>query len=264
VLNKLHSAWHFLKHFLTASRGGHGVHSPFAYSLCESVFYNPHPFYFFEKAEAIRKKLVKDVTLIDCGSFGAGSSAFNSSVRPVNRIARKGITRQRQSEMLFRLVSFVKPGNVIELGTSIGLNTLYLAEAAKPGPVYSIEGSGNLQAFAKKLAKDEEVLNIRFIQGNFANELPQLLSEIKQADFVYVDGDHSYSSTVRIFRELLDVRHDSLVVVLDDIYWSREMTRAWKEICRDPAVRLSIDCYYFGVVFFRPEQMEKVHYNLSV
>ena len=34
-----------------------------------------------------------------------------------------------------------------------------------------------------------------------------------------------------------------------NIYWSKGMTKAWEEIKKDSRVKISIDLYYFGIVF---------------
>jgi hypothetical protein len=47
------------------------------------------------------------------------------------------------------------------------------------------------------------------------------------------------------------------ILIFDDIHWSREMEQAWGEIKADPAVTLSIDLFFIGLIFFRKEQKEK-------
>jgi hypothetical protein len=47
--------------------------------------------------------------------------------------------------------------------------------------------------------------------------------------------------------------HQGSVAVFDDIHWSAEMESAWKEIIAGPLVKVSIDLYQAGIVFFRSE-----------
>ncbi|MEI2748358.1 MAG: hypothetical protein V9E88_06345 [Ferruginibacter sp.] len=44
----------------------------------------------------------------------------------------------------------------------------------------------------------------------------------------------------------------SSVFIFDDIHWSAEMEEAWEEIRKHPAVTLSIDLFFIGLVFFDP------------
>jgi predicted O-methyltransferase YrrM len=264
MLNKLHTLFHLIRHYLTASRGGHGIHSPFAFQLCEEVFYNPAAFYDFKKLEKIREELLRNKTVLTTGNFGAGSKVFRGETRKVKDIARRGISSAQQSETLYRLINFLKTENCIELGTSLGLNALYLASANPKAKVHTVEGSKALFQFAAALAKKNQVSNIEFINSDFDTALPELLKQQQKTDLIYVDGNHSYEATMRYFRLALGYKHPNTVLVFDDIYWSPGMTKAWKEISKDPQVKMSIDLFYFGMVFFKEEIQEKVGFRMVV
>lgn len=257
MINKLHTAKHVVQHWLKAKRGGHGVHSPFAYYLCEEVFYNKNPFYNFSALNKIREELLYNTTSIDVLDLGAGSQHFKSDRRLVKDIAAHGISTAKQSELLFRLVNVLGHTKIIELGTSLGLNTLYLRAAAQKASIFSIEGNPELQQFASRLAEQHNFKDIHFIEGNFDELLPNLLEQEGNFDLLYVDGNHRYESTLRYFELALKYKHEKSVIVFDDIYWSAEMTRAWEEILKHPSVTLSIDLFHFGMIFFREEIKEK-------
>jgi len=64
------------------------------------------------------------------------------------------------------------------------------------------------------------------------------------------------------FNACLKKSHSESIFVFDDIHWSEGMEKAWKEICQNPKVRLSLDLFHLGIVFFREEQHEKEHFLL--
>jgi len=258
-----HAAKYFIKHYFSAKRKGHSVHSPFAYHLCEEVFYNENQFYDFERFNKIRNELLNNKTEVTVQDFGAGSKNFDSDKRRVDKIARVGISTAKQSELLYKLINFLKPATVVELGTSIGLNTLYLASAGKT-KVYTIEGSPVLSKFAKQLAEQQKINNCEFIEGKFDKEFPELLNKINTLDLLYIDGNHTYEATMNYFNLALKKKNNNSVFVFDDIYWSEGMTKAWEEIKKDPAVTLSIDTFYSGIVFFREEIKEGISLRLRV
>lgn len=260
----MHQLTHFIKHYLSATRKGHNVHSPWAFTLCEEVFYNNSSFYDFEQFKKIRKDLLKDETELSVEDFGAGSKTFKGNKRKVKDIAAMGISTARQSELLYKLVNFLNARTVIELGTSLGLNTLYLSKANRNAKIYTIEGSSALHDFAEKLALENEISNSKFIRGKFDEELPKLLSEVNTVDLLYIDGNHTYEATLKYFHMALAKSINDSVFVFDDIYWSAGMTKAWEEIKNDPKVTLSIDAFYFGLVFFKQEIKEKVHIKIKV
>jgi predicted O-methyltransferase YrrM len=254
--------WHQLKkyiqHFVTAKRNGHGIHSPFAYQLCEEVFYNTQRFYAFDTLNLLRKELEQNQEKITIEDFGAGSKTFKSSTRKISEIAKRGISLPKQSELLYRLLYFLKCTNAVELGSSLGLNALYMASVDKKIQVFSIEGSDKLHQFAKSLAHKNGMDSVKFIHGIFEDAFPELLQTIERLDFLYVDGNHTYSATLNYFKQALDKKHLNSVFIFDDIYWSADMTKAWEEIKQNTQVTLSIDAFYFGLVFFKSELKEKV------
>jgi predicted O-methyltransferase YrrM len=257
-----HQAFHYLRHFLSAKRKGHGIHSPFAYRLCEEVFYNPFEYYDFELLYSIRRKLLEDPSELEVRDLGAGSKTFKTSTRPVQDIAAKGISTRRQAELLYRLIQVLNCRQIIELGTSLGLTSLYLAKGNKNIRVTSIEGSEALVRFATGLSHEHQVHNIEFIQGHFHDKLPEVLQHGPAPDLLYIDGNHTYEATLHYFQLGLERSHNNSVFVFDDIYWSQDMTRAWHEIRRHPAVRLSIDTFYTGLIFFREEIRQKTDLKL--
>ncbi|MDX2174283.1 MAG: class I SAM-dependent methyltransferase [Bacteroidota bacterium] len=260
----LHQITSFIKHYFTAKRKGHSVHSPFAYQLCEEVFYNTNSFYDFKLLNSLRKALQNDTTTFQIEDFGAGSKTFKTNTRNISSTAKQGISTQLQSEIFYKLINFLNCRVIVELGTSLGLNTLYLSLANKNGWLTTIEGSKELSLFAKRLAAQNNSNNIHFINAKFDDALPVFFKENTVVDFFYVDGNHTYEATINYFNLALPHKTDTSVFVFDDIYWSKDMTRAWEEIKKNKEVTLSIDTFYFGLVFFKPELKEKVNLKFYI
>ena len=229
----------------------HDLHSPFLYNFYMELIKNEHPFGDFEELDAIRKELQKNAIAIDITDFGAGSKKLKSNKRQINDIAKHGIAQKKQAEFLYRLLNKFTPKTVVELGTSIGLTSLYLSKAVPKSNIYTIEGCPNLYQFSKQLFKTstDSVSNIISINGNFNDEFPKLLSKIDNLDFLYIDGNHAYEPTMNYFKQALEKKNVNSIFVFDDIYWSEEMQQAWKEICAHNEVTLSLDLFYFGIVF---------------
>lgn len=82
-------------------------------------------------------------------------------------------------------------------------------------------------------------------------------------DLIYFDGNHQKEPTLHYFHQLLPLAHNDSVFIFDDIHWSKAMEQAWEEIKAHPRVRVSIDSFYWGLVFFRKEQ-EKEHFTLRL
>lgn len=241
----------------------HDLHSPFLYNLYTELILNKIPFNDFEALNKTRAEVLKDTTELLITDFGAGSKKLKSNKRRVCDIAKHGIAQKKQAEFLFRLVNKFNPKVIVELGTSVGLTTLYLAKPSSKSQVYTIEGSETLVDYAKKQALKHQVKNIEFIHGNFNEKLPQLLKSLDSVDLFYVDGNHAYEPTLNYFEMALGKKNKDSIFVFDDINWSSGMQKAWNEIVNHPEVTLSLDFYHFGIVFFRTENKEKEHFVLK-
>jgi predicted O-methyltransferase YrrM len=250
----------FIRHWFKARRGGHGAHSPFVFTLCEEVFYNTNSFYDFDELDKIRALLLKNETILNSGNFGAGSKQFKATQRKIKRIASVGISTQKQNEILYRLVNFLQPKVMVELGTSLGLNTLYLALGHTHGKVITIEGSAELSNFAERLGKEISIKNIQYINQTFDQAIPN----ISKIDMAYIDGNHTQAATLAYFYAFAENISEGGFLIFDDIYWSNCMTAAWREIILSPKITLSIDLFYFGIVFFKKEVKQKVHYKIWI
>ena len=82
-------------------------------------------------------------------------------------------------------------------------------------------------------------------------------------DLIYFDGHHTKEATLKYFKQLLPTAHNDTVFVFDDIHWSAEMEEAWGEIKWHPEVRVTIDTFFLGLVFFRKEQA-KQHFTIRL
>jgi len=258
----LKTVFKYINYQLTAYTE-HDLHSPFLYNFYMELIKNKHPFGDFEELNLIRKKLLTNSNTIEITDFGAGSRKLHSNKRQINQIVKHGIAQKKQAEFLYRLINKFTPNTIIELGTSIGLTSLYLSKASPKSTIYTIEGCPNLYHLSSNLFQEQGIKNIQQINGNFNSEFPQLLSQVLSLDFLYIDGNHAYEPTMNYFKMALEKKNSNSIFVFDDIYWSEGMQQAWKEICEHPEVRVSLDLFYFGIVFFRTENKNKEHFVLK-
>jgi len=84
-------------------------------------------------------------------------------------------------------------------------------------------------------------------------KLEKILPRIQPRFVAFVDGNHQYEPTVSYVRTLLTKTGEEAVIVMDDIYWSRGMHRAWKEIITWPEVRVSVDLFHMGILLLRKD-----------
>lgn len=241
--------------------GRHSLQSPFIYDLYTQVINpkisNPR----IAWIEKLREKLKADNELIPITDYGAGSKVDNSHQRKISDIAIKGISQRKYSEILHRLVTYTGSKNIIELGTSLGINTLYLSEN-KDSHVTTFEGASSLCQLANNMFRKNMRRNIDVIEGNIDKTLPEFISECTTIDMVYFDANHQYQPTIDYFNLCRQRIHEKSCFIFDDIHLSKEMDKAWQEIHQHYEVSLSVDLFQVGIIFFTPE-LSKQHYVLE-
>ncbi len=230
-------------------RRGFGIHSPFVFHLLNFVVYEKTPFYDYQNIESVRKKMLQSSAVVDVVDFGTGESGQFQ----LAKIAKRSLESPRIGQLLFRLVNFAKPKNVLELGTSLGITTMYLASPNKHASVITMEGCPAFCRIAQENFAGQNLSNISVIEGDIDKNLPSVLQQIPQLDFVYFDANHRYEPTMRYWNACLPALHKKSVCVFDDIHHSAEMERAWNEIKSQNTVHVSLDLYNVGILFFNPE-----------
>ena len=253
----------FVKYKLTAKhKHGHGIHSPFVYTLLREAIEGKKESDKFSEIEAIRKTLLRNSEIIEVEDLGAGSKVSKTNKRKVSTIAKNALTKKKYARLLFRLVKYFKPKTILEFGTSLGTTTMYLACADENANIISMEGSEKIAELAQKNFSKLNLNNISVKTGNFDKILPEILEGSKSLDFVFFDGNHQREPTLRYFEACLPKKNNNSVFIFDDIHWSGGMESAWEEIKKHKEIAVTIDLFFFGLVFFRKE-MSKQNYVIK-
>ena len=247
--------------FLRLSKNKHGVHSPFVYNLVTKCFNDniKYPEYLILKS--YKKALREDNSIIEMTDLGQGSKVFKEKFRKVSSVAKQAGMKLKRQQLLFRLAKYFEIESALELGTSLGLSTASLSLGTMSGKVDTVEGCKNTAAKANEYFHNFKLDNIKIHQNSFSDFFSK--AETKEYDLIFLDGDHNGERTLSYFYELKKNAHNNTVLILDDIYWSKDMTRAWRAIIQNEKVTVSIDTFQWGLVFFRKEQ-PKQHFVIRV
>jgi predicted O-methyltransferase YrrM len=261
MYSPLQLALKYFNYYLSASNGkGHGIHSPFVFDFIVKVLNDKEKYPEYETVENLRKKLLKDKTVISVKDYGAGSSSSASNQRSVSSIVKHAVKSKKYAQLLYRIVKFYQPKTIIELGTSLGITTSYLALAGRHSSVTTLEGSVEIAKIARQNFQSLSFNNIKLTEGNFDYTLPAALYHLPTVDFAFIDGNHRREPTENYFDWLLAKSNNDSVFIFDDIHWSSEMEQAWNNIKDHVAVRCTLDLFFIGIIFFRQEFKEKQHF----
>jgi predicted O-methyltransferase YrrM len=294
MLNRIKILVRFIRFYFRA-KTQYNVHSPFVFEFVQNVLEDDRAFYVFHETDILRQELLASRETIEVEDFGAGSVVDGlKKTRKISSIAGSALSPAFQCQWLFRICELYKPLTVIELGTSLGISTLHLAEGApRTAKIMTLEGSEEIAKAARRnfdwfydtfrktglRHNDPDVLNfdnqyaqnfstefeknkIDIIVGQFDATLPTVLKGLKSLDLAFIDGNHRKVPTLDYFEKCLEKATENTVLIFDDVHWSEDMETAWAEIKAHPRVRLSIDLFWCGIVFFRNENREKEHFDL--
>ncbi len=253
----------YFNYYFKAQNGkGHGVHSPFVFDFIIHVLNDTKRYECYPKLESLRKQLLKNNTTIEVEDFGAGSAIIPFKNRKVKDIANSSLKKKKYAQLLFRIAKYYHSKNIVELGTSFGISTCYLASANINSKGTTFEGSHNIAQIAINNFKQTGLNNIELIEGNFEKTLPSFIDITQNVDFLFIDGNHRKKATLEYFDIFLKKSTTQSIFIFDDIHWSEEMEEAWKLIQQHDSVTLTIDLFFIGLVFFSPDFKVKQHFTI--
>lgn len=262
LFQKLKTLPLFLNYFLQ-SVDEHSLQAPFAFEMYSKLKTAKKGQKTDPDIEAARIKYLNNHEVISDQDLGAGSQIESkSSSRKLSTIARYGISSQEDCTFLKGLINCCPSSVCIELGTSIGIATAYLARSGHFEHVYSFEGNEVLVKHASTLLSSLDCDNWEIIEGNIDYKLPKLLQSTENIGFALIDANHTSTALLRYFDLLAEKMASNGIMLIDDIRWRMDMYSGWKELISRKKITLSLEYAQKGIVFFK-QGIPKQHYVVS-
>ena len=92
-----------------------------------------------------------------------------------------------------------------------------------------------------------------------------VLEEIENADTIgllHVKQNKNAEDVISYFSAAIKKVNTESILIFDGIHDSKEMENSWEAIKMHKEVKLTIDLYKLGIVFFRQEQLEKESFTI--
>jgi hypothetical protein len=185
------------------AKNRHGLHSPFVYRLVDKVIYDFRAKNIYPAIEVARKQLVKSAIT----KTGSANSI-------------------RVDELIYRLVTDLKPNSIAQFGQVPTTTKLYIQKAASEAKIYTI-------------MENKETYN-----------------GLESLDLVIINGDSNYQ-VLKHFEVCLPNVHDNTMLIINGIYCNEEIKQAWSAIKANPKVTVTVDLFWIGLVFFRKGQVKE-------
>lgn len=230
----------------------HGIHSPFIFQLNRDCLQDGSNYAAYDDIVRFRESVKNHPKNLQIEDHGAGSKRLDNKVRRTSDILEHNCSTLKRTKLLYRLTRYLNVDRVLELGTSLGIATHAMSIPAKA--ITTIEASPAVAQYAQKQLTTSN--NTTVCTGTFQDFFEHKLSAAPSGvyDLVFMDGHHDGTATLSYFEQLLPYCNAATVIIVDDIYWSKDMTAAWQTLQQHPQVTASIDTFYWGILFFRTEQ----------
>jgi len=246
--NRIRRVQYYLNYLITARHSkGSGIHSPFVYEFVSKVLFDDTDYPEYNFFREIRNELKNSEEILSIETLDAGSDKFKSGTQKVKDILNKSSVPPKFGKLLFRIAKYYNPSTIVELGTSIGMSTIYLAKGVPEARIATIEGNMHVCEFARIFFKKHQAANVKAINGQFDDYLPYFEKNYPIPGLVFIDGNHTYESTIKYFDHFSRMVKEGFLI-FDDINWSPEMRQAWEEIKISSEAQVTIDLFSMGIV----------------
>jgi len=252
----------FFNHLFRSKRWS-AFHSPFLFDLFTYCCDERNGSTTFKQIEKQRKALIASEEMISRKDFGAGSVLLdNAATGSISAIAKNALSMPFQCRFLFRLAAFMKPGHILEFGTSLGISTSYLSSGAPYALIHTVEGDPEIAKRAAIVFNELGLKNIELHTTSFDQYIFKTASGKETPDLLFLDGHHTAYALLSYFTSLKERLHPNTIIVVDDIHWSKDMNSGWKKLIALPEVTQSVNCFHFGLLFFRPDFLNRENHEI--
>lgn len=228
------------------------VHSPFVFDFINDVFEDERYYHFFGVIENYRRNLLATGDKIK----------INNQLQSINQLVNSREIDPKTGEILFKAIHLYKPKTLLEIGTNLGISTLYQATPNPHVPLISLESAPELSRQTKAYFQKLGTRNITCIAGPISTNLPSVINTLKSLEFIFFNKPIDEKAAISYFEQCLPHLTPNSMVVVRNPYASLGSALFWDYLKKQAITKLSIDIYDLGFIFFRPEQKAIAHYKL--
>lgn len=241
----------YLKYYFSALTK-YKVHSPFVFKFVTDIFEDERFYHFMGVIENYRRNLLGTSDKINT----------ETGISTVNQIVKKQAVSSKIGEILFKTVHEYKPNTILELGTNLGIATLYQATAESSNQIITLEEDTAIAAATQSYFKRLGTRNIELMSGKINENLSNALKKLETIEHLFFNDFWGYKDSLAYFETCMPYLVSNTVFIFRTPYANEDSVKFWNEIKQHPNVKLSLDIYDLGFLFFRSEQKEVAHYSL--
>lgn len=222
------------------------IHSPFIFGLVSKIFNIPKNTRYSSLLQKERLLLQENREFVNNTNLGAGSRT--DANKTYSQIVGTSVSPTYKCLILQNIAQQLAPTRILELGTSLGFSSAALSIGSPLAKVTTIEGNEVIAQTAREMHQRLGLSEIEILTGTFEDIVPEIAETKGPFDLIYIDGDHRKESTMHWIALLCSYLTDNGAIILDDIYWSKEMMEAWSEAKKTAHFKIKIDLFLMGIL----------------
>lgn len=242
----------YLQYYFRA-KNYYRVHSPVVYEFASTILEDNRNFYAFPSLRALQKSLQKDQRSI---ALRSNQKGYAPAITTLQQIENQYYIPCYYHEILFRTIHFYKPHFILELGTSLGITTMYAAAAAINRNIYTIEQEPSIANAAKQHFNLLRFNNIENIVEDYEKIIDNELLIGKKIDCLILSLQVALSED--LLKKYMEQLHESSLLIITGIAKASKQ-EMWRFIQQHKKVTLTIDLYNLGIAFCNTDILEAQH-----
>ncbi len=248
--------------FILKSKNEHGVHSPFIFDLITTCFYVKKNNHDLTILSNYKEDLSKNSSLQEIYDFNFLSNILLSEKKKKEKIIKDFGVSNKRTRLLINLIQYLKPRSILEIGTSVGINTVTLASALENFKIITVEENEQSTNISRELFKKYNLKQIELLSGKLDDVLPDVFKK-NTFDFICFKNHGLTKKVLKYFEASVSSIHNNSVCLFKNIHIDKESDQVWEQIKKHEKVTVTIDTFKWGLVFFRKEQ-EKEHFIIRI
>ena len=205
---------------------GHGIHSPFVFNLVNNVIEEKRAYYCY-------------------GDISDYLSVYH----------QKELTPNKRHRLAFRLVNYFGAKNILEIGSGMGISTLFLTASSSLSECLCVEKNKDNREIAKRLYMD-------FDRQTTILEEPPVLPLKTNLDCIFINLDYYSDLSEDYLDALCKQCHNKSFIVVTGIRRNKAYNRLWKHLSSNNLRTVELDLFNIGIIFF-DKQLSRWEYKIS-
>jgi len=226
-------------HFCSRHKGGHGIHSPFLFSLITRVIENKGKFSSYPLLKSAEENVRNMLRILDMKFYHSDNRA--ESGFSVEEFKKLHLLPARYDRLLFRLVNEFKPGEINYYGSTFGVTLVALSLADKRIRVNAMILNDHYFSFSRRLAEVYEINNVSLTGSG----------KVEVSDFMVIQNPLDPFNCEQLLSVIFAGDDYEGIVVLCGIHATPEIEAVWHRFQKEKSVRISLDLFEIGIFICR-------------